>query len=508
MTELTLFDPSAPVVLVMTEVEAREHVRQIKLGLQNVRNLLLELYERDGWLALGYKTWRDCTTQEFQYRQSHVYELLSAAKVERNISAIAENTIPEGQLRPIAQANLQPQEQREVWQKAIESAPNGKVTARHVEHTVDEYKRQTQQHTRDIPAPSGPQRLPVRKHTKPEFYSVTQWEALSEYEKVDALHQKGTAKFNETNDNVEWALWTWNPITGCLHTCPYCYARDIANRFYSHLREGERFSPVLYPARITAPANTKVPDFSRIASPITRMGKKNVFTCSMADLFGKWVPHAWIEAVLQQAWQNPQWNFLFLTKFPIRMAEFDYPPNAWIGTTVDSQYAVDRAEKAFAKVRAGGYQGIAWLSCEPMLERLSFSSLDMFDWVVIGGASSSTQTPAFKPPWEWTNHLYNQAKRYDLPVYMKTNMGIDHEVRVREIPARNDVRGSCHESKSFRLRDIITHPSPPAANHRLPPPHPFALSRHVLKELNGLPRLSRRDLGLDLLRAGSALTAD
>jgi hypothetical protein len=32
--------------------------------------------------------------------------------------------------------------------------------------------------------------------------------------------------FNETNESIEWARWTWNPITGCKHGCKYCYARD------------------------------------------------------------------------------------------------------------------------------------------------------------------------------------------------------------------------------------------------------------------------------------------
>lgn len=30
---------------------------------------------------------------------------------------------------------------------------------------------------------------------------------------------------------IEWATYTWNPVTGCLHDCEYCYARRIANRF-------------------------------------------------------------------------------------------------------------------------------------------------------------------------------------------------------------------------------------------------------------------------------------
>jgi hypothetical protein len=36
------------------------------------------------------------------------------------------------------------------------------------------------------------------------------------------------SKFNETNESIDWAWWSWNPITGCNHGCPYCYARDIA----------------------------------------------------------------------------------------------------------------------------------------------------------------------------------------------------------------------------------------------------------------------------------------
>ena len=39
--------------------------------------------------------------------------------------------------------------------------------------------------------------------------------------------------------------------------------------------------------------------------------------------------------------------------FPHRVAEFDFPDNAWVGTTVDCQARVANAEKAFRKVRAG-----------------------------------------------------------------------------------------------------------------------------------------------------------
>lgn len=133
-----------------------------------------------------------------------------------------------------------------------------------------------------------------------KFVTVPQWQTAEAQDKAEWLFaQHGSSHaFNQTNENVEWALWTWNPVTGCLHNCPYCYARDIANRFYAHLPEGERFAPVFYPERLSAPSNTKQPDLNQIDDPVRRMGLQNVFVCSMADLFGKWVPTEWINAVL------------------------------------------------------------------------------------------------------------------------------------------------------------------------------------------------------------------
>jgi protein gp37 len=236
-------------------------------------------------------------------------------------------------------------------------------------------------------------------------------------------------KMNKTNDNIEWAAWSWNPVTGCLHNCPYCYARDIANRFYP-----QGFEPTFHPGRLTAPDNTKAPTAPRWPGDV---GYRNVFTCSMADLFGKWVPAGWIEAVLEAIARNPQWTFLLLSKFPIRMAEFDYPPNVWLGTSVDRQHAVHRAETAFTKIKESGFSGVCWLSCEPMLERLTFGSLDMFDWVVMGGASKSTQTPEYQPPSDDIAHLFAQARAAGCCVYQKTNLiaGLPDERRIREYPA-------------------------------------------------------------------------
>ncbi|MDD5722681.1 MAG: hypothetical protein PHY29_02950 [Syntrophales bacterium] len=125
--------------VMMTAEEARTCIDSINNNLRNTRELLLDLYEREGWRALGYNNWRDCATGEFTVKQAHLYRELMAARVEQNISPIGEKPevgkIPESHLRPLSGMN--PDQQREVYQEAVNTAPDGKVTARHVQETVE-----------------------------------------------------------------------------------------------------------------------------------------------------------------------------------------------------------------------------------------------------------------------------------------------------------------------------------------------------------------------------------
>jgi protein gp37 len=257
----------------------------------------------------------------------------------------------------------------------------------------------------------------------PEHVTLTQWEETGKQTRKRFLTAAGDSKLVDQGKSakIEWALWSWNPVTGCEHNCPYCYARDIANLHYD-----QGFIPSLYPGRLKAPQNTRFPEeeiraLADSSSPDARVraqGLANVFTCSMADLFGRWVPAEWIEAVLDTVRACPQWTFLFLTKFPIRMAEFDFPENTWVGTTVDCQARVKNAERAFRKVKAG----VKWLSCEPLIEPLHFTDLGAFDWVVLGGASESTKTPEWHPPRAWVEELHAAALAAGCAVYEKDNL--------------------------------------------------------------------------------------
>jgi protein gp37/ParB-like chromosome segregation protein Spo0J len=257
--------------------------------------------------------------------------------------------------------------------------------------------------------------------------------SLTEWDELDADTQKAVLSLTATpaeiptftkqeGPDIEWAQWSWNPITGCKHNCPYCYARVIANKKGRESIYPYKFAPTLHPLRLMAPQGMKVP---KEAENDTRY--RNVFTGSMSDNFGGWVPDEWIEAVLAQMRAAPQWNFLCLTKFPSKMAKFDIPSNTWMGTTVDCQARVAAAEAAFAKVNAA----VKWLSIEPMLTPLKFKHLDRFDWIVIGGSSDQpavdgyAATPEWRPPFEWILDLIDQARAAGLGldrIYFKTNL--------------------------------------------------------------------------------------
>lgn len=215
------------------------------------------------------------------------------------------------------------------------------------------------------------------------------------------------SQFNRTNDNIGWALWSWNPVTGCKHGCEYCYARDIAMRFSG------TFEPAFHEDRIEAPGQTN----PIMDSPAGR----RVFVCSMADLFGAWVPNEWIHRVMEQVQKNPQWTFLFLTKNPRRYESILFPDNAWIGATVDGQKRVAATEKAMAKAQAS----VKFVSCEPLLGPVTFSQPDLFDWFLIGAKSEGATK--VQPASAWTVALMAQAHAAGKRIWMKDNLALIQE---------------------------------------------------------------------------------
>jgi|GEM_PF-843329 len=351
----------------------------------------LEMQER-----LGHGSWLDYLKENFAFDRTTAWRWMQKAKEHAaNLENVAVQHLTADSVDRLTIAAPEPEEAEESSEDEI-GAGQPLADDPEADSAGEQYE--------PAPAEASPD--------VPTAITLEAWNALSKAARKKLLATPGTGRFNDQKDkdNIEWAGWSWNPVTGCLHDCPYCYARDIAEELYP-----QKFAPAFWPGRLADPANTSFSSGKAAAAS----AYKNVFTCSMADLFGRWVPAEWIAAVLDAVKAAPQWNFLFLTKFPRRYAEFSpFPDNAWIGTTVDCQARVKNAEAAFASVQAS----VKWLSVEPMIEPLEFTRLNLFNWIVLGGASASTQTPEWRVPWEWWSPLKQTALRNGLQVYEKTNL--------------------------------------------------------------------------------------
>jgi protein gp37 len=258
--------------------------------------------------------------------------------------------------------------------------------------------------------------------------------------------------FNTANESIDWAWSTWNPVTGCLHGCNYCYAERIATNERMAKVYPMGFEPVFHPYRLDAPKNAhqfteqeiiKKAQERRLDLEQAKLWAKNVFVCSMADLFGKWVPDDWIMRVFDSVIKYDQWNYLFLTKYPQRLQEIgeklggSFPDNCWVGTTVDEQKRVRIAQEAFANIKAP----VKWLSLEPLLTNLEFTDLGMFDLVAIGAETDGSpycnscgqvdpKRIKFTAPWEWVENILWQARKSGTAFYLKENL----KCRPKELP--------------------------------------------------------------------------
>lgn len=243
---------------------------------------------------------------------------------------------------------------------------------------------------------------------------------------------------------IDWCDSTWNPVTGCMHDCGYCYARTLAKRYggFDHdedkklvgtqlaigVQELDRpkhimrrnglhkapypwgFLPTLHRYRLDQPQKWSEP--------------RTIFVCSMADLFGKWVPDEWIEAVINACLAAPQHRYLFLTKNPdryIRLFENgivpDKQPNFWFGSTTTNP------EMPFLYSTCAN----TFVSIEPMLAPFDAvgdemdSASKLVDWIIVGAETGNRKNKVV-PKKEWVMELVEQAKLSGTPIFMKESL--------------------------------------------------------------------------------------
>ncbi len=261
---------------------------------------------------------------------------------------------------------------------------------------------------------------------------------------------------------IEWCDYTWNPATGCYHGCPYCYARVIANRFKAKDYNG--FNASVYPSPNNEtmqicelsegdpryPEKTSFPYgfmptlyHSRLNDPAKVKKRSRVFVCSMADLFGKWVPNEWLWQVYEACGKADWHTYFFLTKNPGRYAEIyrsylDYRYNLWFGATVtkgrefhDIGYDLYESTGENDKKRANRF-----LSIEPLLgeiEKEALVNIQYMDWIIIGAL---TPKPQHDP--KWVQAIIAHCRMFNVPLFLKDNLKWPEKIQEFPEVARHD----------------------------------------------------------------------
>lgn len=241
------------------------------------------------------------------------------------------------------------------------------------------------------------------------------------------------------NTKIEWCDASWNPLTGCHHDCSYCFARRIAERFKgcNDCPDGNIYDDfiTLKDKKTVTTKSGKVltaaypygftPTFHeyRLGDLKKKGFGKNIFVCSMSDLFGTWVPDEVIKKVFDSCIDAPNHRYLFLTKNPRRYMELansgllPNEKNFWYGTTVTGPNVMYFYAENFN----------TFLSIEPILSPITkengFSEkfADYINWFIFG-AETGNRKDKVVPERFWVEDIVSELQKKNKPIFMKDSM--------------------------------------------------------------------------------------
>ena len=261
----------------------------------------------------------------------------------------------------------------------------------------------------------------------------------------------------EGKGKIEYLDYTWNPITGCLHGCEYCYARRIASRFggasETHYNEcvGEEcqwcteetgdthdltepvfdcdrghnapypfgFAPTFPRSRLDEPQKVKKPSIIGV-----------VF---MGDLFGAWVPDEWIREVFDACERAPQHTYIFLTKNWLRACEYRYKENWWVGRTITHDepcenenknlylcYGIPKSVEPVWEDHPNRFISIEPIH-GPIPDLPYYAHKYGYKWVIVGAETGNCKGKVV-PKREWIEKIVEDCKFRKVPLFMKNSL--------------------------------------------------------------------------------------
>lgn len=210
---------------------------------------------------------------------------------------------------------------------------------------------------------------------------------------------------------IKSLIQNMNLVIGCTIGCSYCYARNNVRRFHM-IDDFEK--PEYFPRKLRL---------------MEKKRPQNFLLTGMSD-FSLWRPE-WREEIFSKMSQNPQHQYLFLTKRP-EMIQFSTAlDNAWFGVTVTASKEKERIQALREHIQGGHYH----VTFEPMFDNIGDVDLSGVEWVVIGTETGRRKNKSVSRP-EWVWNLTDQAKALGIPVFMKEDllpvMGEDQ--MIQELP--------------------------------------------------------------------------
>jgi protein gp37 len=251
---------------------------------------------------------------------------------------------------------------------------------------------------------------------------------------------------------IEWTDATWNPTTGCDQVspgCDNCYALSLAGRLKAmgspaYQEDGD--------PRTSGPGFKLTLHPDRLDQPLRWQRPRRIFVNSMSDLFHPDVPGGFVGDVWNTMALAQRHQFQILTKRPQRMklwAEATeaagcmwrrsdslwcgppkmWPlPNVWLGTSIESDRYVFRADHLRETPAA-----VRFLSLEPLLGPLPSLDLDGIGWVIVGGESGPDHRPIEA---DWVRDIRDRCLDAGVPFFFKQWGGRTPKAGGRELDGR------------------------------------------------------------------------
>lgn len=280
---------------------------------------------------------------------------------------------------------------------------------------------------------------------------------------------------------IQWTDATWNPTTGCDRIspgCDHCYALTMARRLKGmgqakYQNDGD--------PRTSGPGFGLTVHSDTLTEPLKWRTPRRVFVNSMSDLFHARVPREFLARVFAVMAATPQHTYQILTKRPERAARIltdlctcgngcvpgthfrsemewaatshsptyvpglksgiyhraGWPlPNVWLGTSVESNDYVRRAD-ALRNTPAA----VRFISAEPLLGPLTNLDLTGVDWLILGGESGAGARPINTA---WVHDLIHHARQTGTAPFVKQLGSVwarDTYINGQSVHAHGDTKG-------------------------------------------------------------------